>query len=478
MVIKILYPSSSTLISKLGEKYSNKLLHNAQWSTPCSRKLQAFMSTSSINTNGQNFSNNESFDLIVVGGGIVGVTTARAMLIEKPNLKVAILEKEKDVAMHQSGHNSGVIHAGIYYAPGSMKAKFCVEGARQTFAFCDLHKIPYKKCGKLIVATNAFEVGNLMRLYDNALKNRVPGAELVEQKQIRDIEPYCQGLRAIYSPNTGIIDWAEFTRRCAEDFQRKGGKLFCNFKVTKVNEAEKGSPDVDVSQAPIEFHDESRGKIVRSKFAIFCGGLYSDKLAELVDGLPDPRIVPFRGEYLELKEDKRFLVKGNIYPVPDARFPFLGVHFTPRMDGRILVGPNAVLAFSREGYSWDQINSAELKEIIAFHGFQKLMREYFNFGVREMIKSKFISLRVKELQKYIPGLQTNDLEFKNFTGVRAQALDYNGLLVDDMVLQVGSKGIESRILHCRNAPSPSATSSLALSEFIAKSAIVEFDFDA
>lgn len=272
----------------------------------------------------------------------MGVATAREILLRHPKLKVVIVEKESKLAVHQSGHNSGVIHAGIYYKPGSLKAKLCVEGLQKIYSYCDEKKIPYKKVGKLIVATNATQVEQLAELHKRGIANNVPDLQVIEGKEIQSVEPYCRGLKALWSPHTGIVDYKLVTQHYGKDFIQAGGKVVQNFSVN-------GFKSATNSEFPVIVTAKS-GEIVQSKYVLTCGGLQSDLLAELSGCKRYPRIVPFRGEYLLLNKDKCHMVKGNIYPVPDPRFPFLGVHFTPRMDGSVWLGPNAVLAFKREGY--------------------------------------------------------------------------------------------------------------------------------
>lgn len=289
------------------------------------------------------FSDIEAYDVVIVGGGIVGVATARQMALRHKSLRMAIVEKENRLAAHQTGHNSGVIHAGIYYKPGSLKAKLCVEGLKLAYQYMDENEIPYKKVGKLIVATDEVEVGRLKELHDRGIKNQVQDLKLLKsEEEIKQYEPYCKGLQALWSPHTGIVDWAVVTKHYGSDFQKSGGQIHLNYEVN-------GFQDSGDKEYPVLVKSKS-GKKVLAKYVLTCGGLYSDKLAEMSGCPRDPRIVPFRGEYLLLSPEKAKNVKANIYPVPDPRFPFLGVHFTPRMNGDVWLGPNAVLAFAREGY--------------------------------------------------------------------------------------------------------------------------------
>lgn len=284
----------------------------------------------------------EHYDIAVIGGGIVGAASARELIMRYPQLKIALLEKENRFAYHQSGNNSGVIHAGIYYKPGSLKAKLCVKGMKMAYKYLDEKGIKYVKCGKLIVATQRSEVSRLLELYDRGLQNGVKDIQLLDGKEFKEIEPHCKGLQALWSPHTGIVDWGVVTNSYVDDFKEHGGKTFLNFEVTKFVEAEE--PDY-----PVMIID-SKGNTIQAKYVLTCCGLHSDTVAVLTGCPEEPKIIPFRGEYLYLVPNKSYITKANIYPVPDPRFPFLGVHLTPRVDGRVIVGPNAILAFCKEGY--------------------------------------------------------------------------------------------------------------------------------
>ncbi|XP_035865691.1 L-2-hydroxyglutarate dehydrogenase, mitochondrial isoform X3 [Phyllostomus discolor] len=363
-----------------------------------------------------------SFDVVIIGGGIVGLASARALILRYPALSIGVLEKEKDLAVHQTGHNSGVIHSGIYYKPESLKAKLCVQGAALIYEYCNQKGIAYKQCGK--------------------------------------------GLMAIDCPYTGIVDYRQVAVSFAQDFQEAGGSVLTNFEVKDIEMArESPSRSEDGMKYPIVIRN-TKGEEVQCQYVVTCAGLYSDRISELSGCNPDPQIVPFRGDYLVLKPEKSYLVKGNIYPVPDSRFPFLGVHFTPRMDGSIWLGPNAVLAFKREGYKPFDFSARDITDIITKSGLIKLVLQNFSYGVSEMYKACFLSATVKHLQKFIPEITVNDI-FRGPAGVRAQALDQDGNLIEDFVFDGGVGIIGNRVLHVRNAPSPAATSSLAISRMIA-----------
>jgi L-2-hydroxyglutarate oxidase LhgO len=400
------------------------------------------------------------YDIAVVGGGIVGLATSRELLARHPGLKLANVEKEDGYNKHQTGHNSGVIHSGIYYKPGSLKAKLCVEGRTLARKYCDDKGIPYKMVGKLIVATEESELGRLQDLYVRGQQNGIDDLELLDAKQIADREPYCRGVRAIFSPVTGIVDWGLVSNHYADDAREAGADMYLGHRVLKI-ERKNGVTTLSTDKGEVQ-----------AKSVVTCGGLYSDKLAQMTQGDLDPKIVPFRGDYLILKPGKEHLVQGNIYPVPDPEFPFLGVHFTPRMDGSIWLGPNAVLAFAREGYNFWDINPPELWDAVTYPGFVKLALKYWKVGAGEMYRDLVRSAYVTALQRYIPSLTPDDT-LPGPSGVRAQAMSSDGAMVDDFVFE-GHDGI----VHVRNAPSPAATSSLAIGKYIADDAEKRFDLSA
>lgn len=418
------------------------------------------------------FSSSNTFDLTIVGGGIVGCASAREIQLRYPDMKICVLEKENILAPHQSGHNSGVVHAGLYYVPGSFKAKLCREGLKKSYEYFDEHKIPYKKCGKLVVATSEDQLGRFDNLVERSELNGV-NFEVVDADGIRQIEPNCRGIKAINSPDTGIVDWGLVCRHYGKFFEGLGGTVKQNFKVSDIQPCIDASLDSDYKISVIS----ENGEQVHSKNLITCAGLYSDKIAALSGGNKLPKIVPFRGDYLLLKPEKCDIVKGNIYPIPDPKFPFLGVHFTPRMDGSVWLGPNAFLAFKREGYNLTDFNLKEFFDATSFPGLWKLISRNIMPGFDEVTRYAFMNLQVKELQKFIPApiFSLKDVT-RGPSGVRAQALDDDGNLVDDFIFDSGTGDLSAHTLHIRNAPSPAATSSLAIARVVAEKAQEHFKY--
>jgi L-2-hydroxyglutarate oxidase len=410
----------------------------------------------------------QRYDLIIVGAGLVGLATAREYLLRRPGLRLAVLEKESEIAAHQSGHNSGVLHSGIYYPPGSLKARACVAGRQAMVAFCQTHGIPYELCGKVIVALDATELPRLEALYQRGLANGVPGLELIGRERLRELEPHVAGLRAIYSPVTGIVDYKKVAAALAEEIEERGGIIQTGSAVVGLVERQ----DESIVQARRSATAGGNGAIGEMELAaraiITCGGLHADRLARLSGDDGGLHIVPFRGDYYILRPEKRQLVRGLIYPVPDPRFPFLGVHFTRRTDGAVWVGPNAVLAFPREGYRRWQINAGELWEILSYPGFWKLARRYWRMGLAELYRDYLKAAYVKEAQRYLPELRSDDL-LPGPSGVRAQALAPDGSLVDDFVIRRSR-----RVIHVQNAPSPAATASLEIARMIVDEAEQQF----
>nr|WP_294084302.1 L-2-hydroxyglutarate oxidase [Sphaerobacter sp.] len=391
----------------------------------------------------------ERFDIAIVGAGIVGLATARELLTRRPGLRVGILDKEPAIAQHQTGHNSGVIHAGVYYAPGSLKARACVAGKAKLIRFCEEHHIPYELCGKVIVATEESELPRLHELYKRGQANGVPGLELIGPKRLREIEPHVEGIQALYSPTTGIVDFGRVAHAYADEVQARGGTILTGHEVTDITQRD-GLRQLVTPAGTIE-----------ARIVITCAGVYADRVARLTGAPESPKIVPFRGDYYVLRPERAEMVRSLIYPVPDPRFPFLGVHFTRRIDGSVWLGPNAVLAFSREGYRFRDVNLRDLTETLAFPGFRKLARRYWRTGGAEMYRDLSKRSFLKALQRYMPDLRPDDL-LPGPSGVRAQALAPDGSLVDDFVVDR-----QEGALHVRNAPSPAATSSLAIAELIA-----------
>lgn len=388
-------------------------------------------------------------DVVIIGGGIVGLASAWNILKENPGLKVAILEKEAQLAAHQTGHNSGVIHSGIYYKPGSLKAQNCIGGYHMLLDFCREHGIMFDLCGKLIVATDAWELPLLDNLYKRGLENRLDKISMVEQERLKEFEPHMRGIRAIHVPYTGIIDYTDVSLKLAELIEQMGGRIYTSQQ----------AKDIRVKTDGVEVVTDYG--VHSAKLMVNCAGLYCDKIAEMAGEKPDTRIIPFRGEYFMLKPEKRGLVRNLIYPVPDPNFPFLGVHFTRMIDGGIEAGPNAVFAFKREGYEKADVDLVELFESLTWPGFQKVATKFWKTGMGEFYRSFSKTAFTKALQKFIPEVQEDDLVPAE-AGVRAQACDRTGGLLDDF------KIIENnRAIHILNAPSPAATSSLSIGQTIA-----------
>lgn len=398
----------------------------------------------------------QRYDLAIIGGGIVGLATAMELLMRLPSLHLVVLEKEREIAQHQTGHNSGVIHSGIYYAPGSIKAKACVAGKAKLLRFCEEHGIAYELCGKVIVATHDEELPWLEQLYQRGLANGVPGLELIGPQRLREIEPHAVGIKALYSPSTGIIDYGQVARAYADCFLSRGGEILTDQEVTAIEQRNSG------------YRLTTTERMIEGRYLISCAGLYADRLARLAGAAHPPQIVPFRGDYYLLRPQRTDLVRGMIYPVPDPHFPFLGVHLTRRINGEVWLGPNAVLAFAREGYHRFDINVGDLWETLRYSGFRKLASRYWRVGLQEMYRDVSKASFLKALQRYLPELHPADL-LPGPAGVRAQALAPDGTLVDDFI--VDSLG---GMLHVRNAPSPAATSSLAIAEMIADTAQEQF----
>jgi len=388
------------------------------------------------------------FDCIVIGGGIVGLSVAWAIVERKPDVRIAVLEKEDSWARHQTGRNSGVIHSGIYYKPGSLKAKLCREGNRRMVEFCELHGIPYEACGKVVVATKASEVPLLGKLLERGTANRIAVRRL-SAEQVLELEPHVRCLAGLQVPSTGIVDYGGISRKLAEMIAARGGELWLGTKVLGVRAMG--------SKVLLETSKDT----LSTRWVINCAGLHSDRVAKLGGANPGARIVPFRGEYYVLKPERRRLVTNLIYPVPDPQFPFLGVHFTRMIDGSVHAGPNAVLSFKREGYTPTSFNLRDFMDTVTYPGFWHLAARHAKSGLEEMHRSISKNAFVRSLQQLIPEITEQDLG-PGGSGVRAQALRPDGSLVDDFLI------INSPFaVHVCNAPSPAATASLEIGRVIA-----------
>lgn len=394
------------------------------------------------------------YDVVVIGGGIVGLATALNLKKAKPSLRLLLLEKENSLAAHQTGHNSGVIHSGLYYKPGSLKAKNCIEGYHMLIDFCNENNIKYELCGKIVVATSEDQLASLETLYERGIQNGLVGLEKLNKEQMQAIEPHVAGIAGIKVPQTGIINYTTVSEKYAENIKNMGGEIRLGEKVSSISEINGVSTVVT-----------SKGSY-STTLVINCAGLYSDKVAQFTEkDLVKVRIIPFRGEYYEIKPEKQYLVKHLIYPVPDPNFPFLGVHFTRMVDGGVEAGPNAVLAFRREGYKKLSVDFSEFGEILAWPGFRKVAAKYWKTGLGEYYRSFSKSAFTKALQALVPEIQKDDL-IPGGAGVRAQACDYDGGLLDDFAIIENKQAI-----NVLNAPSPAATSSLSIGKTVAEMAL-------
>ncbi|HEY6929863.1 MAG TPA: L-2-hydroxyglutarate oxidase [Thermoanaerobaculia bacterium] len=395
-------------------------------------------------------------DLVVIGGGIVGLATADQLLRRRPSLRLALVEKEAELGLHQTGHNSGVLHAGLYYAPGSRKARLCREGKLAVEEFARARGIPFRRCGKLVVALSEEELPRLRAIRERAEANGVPGIEEVGPERIREIEPHAAGVRALWSPSSGIIDFRRVALAYAEEVRSLGGRILTGRAVLEIRE-----------QGDERIVRTSAGDLV-CRDVVTCAGLQSDRVAAMTGAAGDERIVPFRGDYYTLKPGARHLVRGLIYPVPDPGFPFLGVHFTRTISDEVLAGPNAVLAFAREGYRRSDVSLPDLFQTVAFSGFRRLARKHWRTGLAEMRRDWSRRAFADALRRYVPALNNMDIVFGP-SGVRAQSLAADGTMVDDF-----SIGESPHVLHVRNAPSPAATASLAIGRELAEMAMERF----
>jgi L-2-hydroxyglutarate oxidase LhgO len=398
----------------------------------------------------------DSTDIAVIGGGIIGLATAMALAERFPGSRLLVLEKEDGVAQHQTGHNSGVIHAGIYYRPGSYKARLCVDGVRLMKTFCESHGIEYEECGKVILATSKDELGPLELLRKRGTANGVPGLRVLAPEELREIEPHAVALRALHSPHTAIVDFTRVASAMARRLENAGVEIRTAAALVSVQRAE-GRLNLETSRG-----------LARSRYAINCAGLYADQVARSMGAETDVRIIPFRGEYYTLRPGQS-VVRGLIYPVPDPRFPFLGVHFTKRITGEVEAGPNAVLAFAREGYRMRDIRLRELAQTLGFAGFWRMAAKYWRMGLGEFQRSLSKRAFWHGLQRLVPDIREDDL-LPGGSGVRAQAVSADGSLLDDFSI------VESpNAIHVLNAPSPGATASIAIGGHIAELAANSFE---
>ena len=389
------------------------------------------------------------FDYAIIGAGIVGLSTARALGRKFPDAQIVILDKEDDCALHQTGRNSGVIHSGIYYKPGSLKARMCREGNASMVAFCEKYGLPYEVCGKLIVATEPEELPELNKLYERGVENSLAVSRL-SAEQVAEIEPHVQCLQAIHVGSTGICDYRKVCWKLIDLIRMNGGEIHFGSRVERV------------IPRPVSTVLETQRGTVEARVIINCGGLHSDRLARAAGLTPSAKIVPFRGEYYELVPEKRRLIKGLVYPVPNPKFPFLGVHFTRMIDGSVHAGPNAVLTLKREGYSKSDFSLRDTADTLTFPGFWKLARRHARDGAAEMYRSFSKAAFVRSLQRLVPEIEASDV-VPCTAGVRAQALTREGNLVDDFLIVTGPRSV-----HVCNAPSPAATSSFEIGRYVAR----------
>jgi L-2-hydroxyglutarate oxidase len=398
-----------------------------------------------------------SCDAAIIGGGILGLAVARELLGRRPDLRVVVLEREAELATHQSGHNSGVLHAGLYYPPGSRKAIYCRDGKAALEQYASERGIPFERCGKLVVALDEGELPALDRLQERAEANQVPGLERVGPERIREIEPHVLGVAGLWSPGTGIIDFRRVALAYAEDVLAAGGSVHTTHEVTGLRSGPSATT-VETTKGDVD-----------ATLVVSCAGLWADEVARMTPGAGHERIVPFRGDYYTLTPDARPLVRGLIYPVPDPRFPFLGVHFTPRIDGEVWAGPNAVLAFARTGYRRRDVDLRDLASTLTDRGFLRLAARYWRTGAAEMWRDWSKGAFLAELQRFVPELRADQITFGP-SGIRAQAVDLDGSMVDDFRF----RGVD-RVIHVVNAPSPAATSSLAIAADVTGRALVRLD---
>jgi len=401
-----------------------------------------------------------NYDVAIIGGGILGASTAMKLTAANPKQKIVVVEKEQELAAHQTGHNSGVIHSGLYYRPGSSKATLCVKGGKELRAFCDKHGIAYNLIGKVVVATNESELPALQTLYERGAANGVEGLSLIGLERLKEIEPHASGVKALHCPRTGIVDYKEVTRAYITEAREQGADLMTGARVTGIR-TYGDAIGLATTQGDLQ-----------AKHLINCAGLHADVIVRMMGLKPDVRIIPFRGEYYNIAPAKHSLVKGLIYPVPNPLFPFLGVHYTHLVHGGVEAGPNAVLALAREGYTKFRFNGGDLAGSLAWPGFWRMARKYWKTGMGEIYRSFSKKAFTKALQKLLPEIREEDL-LPGGSGVRAQAVDRTGFLLDDFSI------VETKnAINVLNAPSPAATSSLAIGQHIAGLAAKSFGLNA
>ncbi len=399
------------------------------------------------------------YDVVIVGGGIIGLATALDLVNRYPRRRVAVVEKEKELAVHQTGHNSGVIHSGIYYRPGSQKARFCVSGVDSLLQFCQKNDVPYQRCGKVIVATDPSELGRLEELHQRGTANGVQGLEIMGPDRLNEIEPHAYGIKALYCPGTGIVDFRAVSEAMARGISSGGGEILTGWEV------------LGITRSRGDLFLETTGGSVQTKHLINCAGLHADKIARMMGALPAVKIIPFRGEYYTLRPDRSHLVKTLIYPVPNPKFPFLGVHFTRNIHGQVEAGPNAVLALAREGYRKSDFNFSDTFGTLTYSGFWSMALKFWKTGLGEVHRSLEKGVFLRDLRRLLPEIEDGDLA-PGGSGVRAQAVDRRGRLLDDFAIH-GTAGA----IHVLNAPSPGATSSLAIGKHIVGLAAESFQLE-
>ena len=389
------------------------------------------------------------YDYIVIGGGIIGVSTALSLITKHPDKRILLLEKENSFGEHQTGHNSGVIHAGVYYQPGSLKAKFCKEGLKETINFCSTHQIPYEQCGKLLVATSNEELSGMHKLHQRCKENEIE-AEILDQQQLLETEPDIQGVGAILVKSSGIVNYRIITKKMAEQYEAMGGEYLLDSEI------------IDLKEEPNEIKVITKNETFVSKYLVCCAGLMADRMANLLDIKTNFQIIPFRGEYFKLPEKHNTLVKHLIYPIPNPKLPFLGIHLTRMIDGSMTVGPNAVIGFKREGYGIVNFSLKDTIEMFTFKGFGGVLKNHFRSGMKEMLNSFYKRGYLKQVQKYASSITLKDLQ-PYPAGVRAMAVSKDGSLIDDFLFEETRRSI-----HVCNAPSPAATSAIPICKYITK----------